>query len=361
MEPGIERRKEKRSERESKKGLKRIEKRIEQSMEPSIDMIIERIPAPVPAVTVLMPAYNTEKYIAEAIRSVLEQHFSDFELLIINDGSTDGTEAIIRSFKDPRIVLVTQANQGVSAALNTGLRQARGRFIARFDADDTCYPDRLRKQYDFMAANPDYVLIGSDADYVDQEGEPLFYYSNIGHSYEEILEKIGIYCPFVHSTVFYRKDIVLELGGYEPKAHTFEDWLLWMQFIKKGKALNVREALIAVRLNPESVTVDEKLRGKRFSQLKKEILTGGLPITDVQEKELKRILKSQDFSAFKHYSYYILVAKKYLWNNYNPARSRRHSAKAIGLKPFLPGGYLLFLLSLLPERTLRYLHKKSKG
>jgi hypothetical protein len=165
----------------------------------------------------------------------------------------------------------------------------------------------------------------------------------------------------VHSTVFYRKDIVIDLGGYDVKAHTFEDWHLWVQLIKKGKCLNFETPLISVRFNPESVTVDEKLRGKRFAELKKEMILGRQPITDEQEDELKQILKSQNFSAFKNYSYHILIAKKYLWNNFQPLKSRQHSLEAIRLMPLRPVGYLLFLLSLAPEKTLHYLHKKSKS
>ena len=308
-----------------------------------------------------MPAYNVERYIRDAIDSVLRQTFTYFELLIVNDGSTDGTETIIRSYTDPRLVLINQNNQGVSAALNTGLKHARGTYIARFDADDVCYPDRLQQQLEFMEKNPDYVLIGSDADYMDREGEYLYRYRNIGHSYEEIRSKMEVYCPFIHSTVFYRKDAVIAVGGYNPKAHTFEDWLLWTQLIEKGKCLNFESPTISVRLNPESVTVDEKLRGKRFVELKYEIICGGKPISDEQEAELLAILRSQNFSTFKHYSYHILIAKKYLWNNNQPSKSRKNSLAAIRKKPFQVTGYLLLALSLLPERTLRYLHQKSKS
>ena len=312
-------------------------------------------------VTVLMPAYNAGKYIREAIDSVLSQTFTDFELLIVNDGSTDETESVISSYRDPRIRLISQPNQGVSAALNNGLQHASGKFIARFDADDICYPYRLQEQYDFMLQNPEYVLIGSDADYMDREGGYLLRYENIGHSYEEIVEKIHIYCPFVHSSVFYRKDVVLELGGYEVKAHTFEDWLLWTKLIKKGKCLNFYKPLICVRLNPESVTVDERLRGQRFVELKKEMIFSGQPISSEQERELTGILKSQDFSAFKHYSYHVLVAKKYLWNNHQASKSRQNSLQAIRLRPLKHEGYMLFLLSLLPFKVVNYLYSSSKS
>src|SRR5690348_7082970 len=114
-------------------------------------------------VTVLMPVYNSEKYIWAAIHSVINQTWNDFELLIVNDGSTDGTQEIIKSFADDRIVLINQENGGVAKALNKGLMHAKGDYIARFDADDICFPDRLEEQVNFLDKHEDYVVVGSDA------------------------------------------------------------------------------------------------------------------------------------------------------------------------------------------------------
>jgi len=312
-------------------------------------------------VTVLMPVYNAEKYIAEAIYSVLNQSFKDFELLIINDGSTDRSIEIIRTFSDPRIVVVNQSNAGVAAALNTGIKLARGEFIARFDADDICYPRRLEEQYSFMKTNPDYVLIGSDADYLDQEGEYLFYNGNVSHFYQDIRETIRIHCPFIHSTVFYNTEVVKELGGYDTKAHTFEDYLLWIKLIEKGKVLNFDKPLIAVRLNPDSLTVDEKLRGKSFIALKKEILFESKNITDKQEQDLLKILKKQNLATFKKYSYHILIAKKYLWNNYQPAKARQNIRIALTYRRFSSLAYGLLILSFMPESFVNRLYKIYKA
>jgi glycosyltransferase involved in cell wall biosynthesis len=290
----------------------------------------------------------------------LNQTFRDFELLIINDGSTDQTEQIIRSINDPRIVLVNQANAGVSAALNAGISLARGKFIARFDADDVCYPERLEQQYQFIHANPEYVLIGSDAVYTDKNGEQLFYYSCIGHTNEEIQTRIRQYCPFVHSSVLYRTDIVRELGGYDERAHTFEDYRLWIKFIEMGKVYNFSTPLIYVRLNPESITVDEKLRGKRFEILKKEMAFSSKPISEMQETELLHILKSQNFSTFKQYSYYILIAKKYLWNNPDTKKVRKNLKMALRFKPLNLTVIKLFLFSLLPKKLILLVYRLSK-
>jgi glycosyltransferase involved in cell wall biosynthesis len=314
-----------------------------------------------PAITVLMPAYNASKYIAAAIASVLEQSFTNFELLIINDGSFDDTEAIIKKFNDERIKLINQPHQGIAAALNMGLLNAAAELIARFDADDICYPQRLQVQYDFFQSNPGYVLIGADVDYTEHNGGHLYYYSNTGHTHNEIAACISNICPFIHSSVMYKKSVALQLGGYDVKAHSFEDYRLWVKFITMGKVCNTPTALIKVRLNPESVTVDEKLRGKRFIALRKEILFDTETISDDQEEELLGILKSQDFMRFKNYSYNILVAKKYLWNNYQPVKARENVRRAINFMPFQTTGYGLLLLSFLPKSFVNKFYKRYKN
>ena len=221
-----------------------------------------------PKITVLMPAYNAGKYIGDAIESVLQQTFTDFELLIVNDGSTDNTTDVIQSFDDPRIVMIYQDNKGVAQALNTGLKYARSPFIARFDADDVCHIERLQLQYEFMISNPDYSIIGSSADYMDMDGTYLFTSTPPAISNEDIQQLEHSICPFIHSTVFYKKDIILKAGGYNEYAYTFEDHFLWVNILKDQKTCNFSKPLIKLRLNPESITIDEKWRPRRFLEIK---------------------------------------------------------------------------------------------
>lgn len=307
-----------------------------------------------------MPAYNCEGYIRDAIDSILEQTFGNFEFLIINDGSTDGTEQVIKSYTDRRIRLISQPNGGVSRALNTGLKEAKGKYIARFDADDICYPTRLEEQYQFMLQHPDYVLIGSDADYVSKSGNFIFSYISTGHTNEEIQARIFERNPFIHSVVFFPKEIAIQCGGYDPHAHTFEDHLLWVKVVRLGKVCNFRKSLIKVRLNPESVTTDERLRGKRFLELRKKILESDAPITAEDEQELMAIIRSQNSAAIKKLGYHLFVAKKFLWNNYQPREARKHIFAALRSKPFTPGIYTLLLLSFLPKGLILKLYSSVK-
>jgi glycosyltransferase involved in cell wall biosynthesis len=311
----------------------------------------------VPPVTVLMPVYNAENYLREAMDSILNQTFRDFEFVIVNDGSTDHSEEIIRSYRDERIRLVNRPNGGVSAALNTGLQEARGKFIARFDADDICTPERLHEQYEFMTRNPEYVLIGSDADYISKTGEYIFTYNSPGYTDEEIREKIFERNPFIHSVVFYPKAVINRCGGYDPRAHTFEDHLLWVKVIAFGKVCNFRKSYIKVRLSPESVTTDERLWGRKFLELRRQILMSNTPVSDEQEARLLAVIKSSKVATVKGAGYHLFVAKKLLWNNHRPAEARKHLVSSMKIKPLLPANYFLYFLSFLPEAFIYRLYQ----
>jgi glycosyltransferase involved in cell wall biosynthesis len=310
-------------------------------------------------VTVLMPVYNGAKYITEAIRSVLAQTFTSFELLIMDDGSTDDTVSRINEFNDPRIRLVECEHRGFAATLNNGLQEAKAAYIARFDADDVCLPDRLRVQYDFMQVNPDYILVGAEEEYIDMNGEYLFTLQYRAYSDTEIRNLDPMICPFSHTSVMYRKDEVIAAGGYYAQGHTFEDHMLWLKLIKKGKVCNLRQPLVKYRFNPESVTIDEKWRGRRFLQLKSNLLGRGFA-TKEENDELSAIMKSQNTPAIKEGAYYALCGKKFLFNNYKPAKARANLGKAIRTRPSRIDNYALYLLSYFPKSFISWLYGKSK-
>jgi glycosyltransferase involved in cell wall biosynthesis len=309
-----------------------------------------------PKVTVLMPAYNVEKYIGDAIASVLRQSFKDFELLIINDGSTDNTVKVIESFKDARIKLISQENKGVAPALNTGLIYATAPYIARFDADDICYPERLKIQYEFITAHPEYSIIGSSADYMDADNNYIFTQHPVAHLNEEIQDLVYSVCPFIHSSVFYKKDVIISKGGYNEDAYTYEDHFLWINILRDTKACNLSQPLIKVRLNPESVTIDEKWRTRKFRDIKYSSLKTR-SITKADGLELKDIAKKQHSPKIKEGSYYALCGKKFLVNNYQPEKARVNVIKAISLQPYRIDNYLLYTISYFPERFITWLYR----
>src|SRR6476469_4762791 len=176
-----------------------------------------------PLITVLMPVYNAERFLREAIDSILQQTLSYFEFLIIDDGSTDNSVAIIKSYGDARISFIqNEKNLGISATLNRGLELASCELIARMDADDISYPERLQKQYDFFETNKDVALLSTWAREVSETGElvytarwrpPFFYYN------------LTFECWIYHPTVMYRRSAVLDVGAYSPPYS--EDYALW--------------------------------------------------------------------------------------------------------------------------------------
>lgn len=312
-----------------------------------------------PSVTVLMPAYNAARYIREAIESVLAQTYTRFEFLIINDGSTDDTEAIIRSYDDPRIRLYNQENQGVIGALNRGLILAEGEYIARFDADDVCYPERLSVQLDWFAQHPEGVLLGAAADYIDKDGHALFEWQPSSYEQADLANEVYRQCPFDHPTVMYRKEVALRLGGYPKGAIHFEDHLFWTGFFKEGLVANIARPLIKHRFNPESVTIDEKWRGPVFAEIKYRSIREGY-VSETDEKTLRSLLQRQDLSRYKEAAYYGMVGKKYLWNRHDPRKARQHLWQAIRIAPGKAEPYLLYLLSFLPESFVKTVYKRFK-
>ena len=202
-----------------------------------------------------MPVYNAEAYLREAIESLLYQTFQDFELLIINDGSTDRSEAIIAGVVDPRIRLVSQTNQGLAAALNRGIQLAQGRYLARQDADDLSLPARLERQVAFLDANPDHGLIGTWAEIWSERTRTGRYHRHPVH--DDILRFNLLFDSFfVHSSVMIRKDLFDVVGMYATEQDRQpEDFELWSRIVRNGrfKVANIPEVLVVYREVPTSI------------------------------------------------------------------------------------------------------------
>jgi len=313
-----------------------------------------------PFFTVLMPAYNAAPFLREAVDSVLAQTFTNFEFLIINDGSTDETAAILESYSDPRIRVHHQENQGVIGALNKGLELARGTYIARFDADDVCYPQRLQVQHDYLLQHPDCVLLGSASDYIDEEGNFIFEWQPVANDHATLSKAVLSASPFDHPTVVYPRELALQLGGYPRGAIHFEDHLFWTHFFAAGKTANLSEPLIKHRFNPQSVTIDEKWRGPVFKEIKYRAIREG-KISETDAKRLKELLQSQDLKHFKDAAYHALMGKKYLWNNFQPQKARKHLRAAMRITPGRNEPYLLYLISFLPKKLIAALYQKLKN
>ncbi len=205
-------------------------------------------------VSVIMSVYNGERYLNEAIESILSQTYQDFEFIIVDDGSTDRTADIIKSYDDMRIKYYYFKNSGVAASVNKGAVFTRSKYIARFDADDISMPERIERELFELNRDGNYVLAGSNAEVIDMDGNYL-YTSSLPETNEEILLRVENEAPFYQSSVMFRKDAFLKCGGYfEPVRQYGEDFILWNNLRKEGRMMNLREPLIKYRLVPSATT-----------------------------------------------------------------------------------------------------------
>ncbi len=215
-----------------------------------------------PTISVIMPAYNAASYVGEAIASILAQTFADFELIIVDDGSTDTTDEVIRSFRDLRIRHLTQTNQGISAALNNGIAQARGELIARMDADDVSLPERFAKQVAFLRNNKSIGLVGTWATIMSETGAPVGALEHPTDD-ERIRYALLFDTPFVHPSMMMRRELFAIVGGYDGAPSIFEDFNLWSRMVPHTRGANIPEHLLRYRLVGTSLSHIGNARSER--------------------------------------------------------------------------------------------------
>ncbi len=201
-----------------------------------------------------MPVYNGEKYLRQAIESILSQIFRDFELIIVNDGSTDTTEDIVKSYQDTRIKYFKKENSGVIDSLNEGIAQSSGEYIARMDADDISAPTRFEEQIRFFAEHPNYVLVGSWAVRIDGDGNLLGDMNYPPTTWQSICRYSIIHNPFIHSSVMCKKTVFNSAGGYNKSFRHVEDYELWTRVIHKYPCANLPKRLMHYRVHNNQIT-----------------------------------------------------------------------------------------------------------
>lgn len=187
-----------------------------------------------PIISVVMSVFNGEKFLKESIDGILNQTFSDFELIIVDDGSTDSTKSIVLGYKDDRIRLFSNSNNfGTPKALNFGMSHARGEFIARHDADDISCPERFKSQVEFLRNNPDIILVGSDAYVIDNDGT-ILEKKQLPNNPLKYLQKHNV---FFHGSIMFRKKIVDEVGMYNEILRNAQDYEFLVRISKYNKNL----------------------------------------------------------------------------------------------------------------------------
>jgi glycosyltransferase involved in cell wall biosynthesis len=207
-------------------------------------------------VSVVMSCYNSQEWLADSIESVLSQTYEDFEFVLVDDGSQDSTPHIISRYRklDSRIKVISKKNTGLPDSLNVGISEASGEWIARLDADDTCEPDRLEKQIEFVAVNPQVVLLGTSYSEVDTNGNVLkiHSYPNDDRILKYNLQRLRQFLH--HSSVLYPAGAVKRVGGYRPRIRLAEDLDLWLRLASRGQFACLGEPLVHVRTHPNQIS-----------------------------------------------------------------------------------------------------------
>lgn len=231
-----------------------------------------------PMISVVMSVYNGEKYLDEAIESILKQTYKDFEFIIINDGSTDKSLEIIEKYKkqDERIVLISRENKGLIASLNEGIKKAKGKYIARMDADDISLPNRFEQQIKFLEKNPEIGVCGTWVEVFGENRNPTIWKMPIQD--EELRPRLLFSVTFAHPSVMMRKGLINQYNlRYNEKYINAEDYKFWLDFSKYTKFVNIPKVLFQYRYLETSISrvadnAKDEHRYKTISSIFKEVL-----------------------------------------------------------------------------------------
>lgn len=214
-----------------------------------------------------MSVYNGEKYLCEAIDSILNQTFKDFEFLIINDGSTDGTAEILQSYRDPRIkIIINEKNMGLTKSLNIGLKIANGEYIARMDADDISLPKRLEKEVAFLDQNKKIGLVGAYYVMIKENGRILHKIKFLTES-DVLKEKLLEVNQFCHGSVMFRAECIEKVGLYREEFKSAQDYDLWLRISEVYDVANIPEPLYKRKLHTKLVSITQKKQQDEYALL----------------------------------------------------------------------------------------------
>ncbi len=221
-----------------------------------------------PKVSVLLPVHNAAVYLTEAVESILGQTISDFELICIDDGSTDGSPAILQGFaaQDERVRLVRREHRGLIAALNEGLRIARAPLVARMDADDISLPERLELQYRRFQLDANLWVLGTAEERIDAAGQRRGRHPVVSGC-DAVAKALRENCIIRHPSVMMRRDPIQEIGGYRPAYKHAEDYDLWLRVSEHGKLDNLDVVALRYRMHSGSVSERHTVRQRLSAEL----------------------------------------------------------------------------------------------
>ena len=301
-----------------------------------------------PRISVIMSVYNSKKYLGEAIEGILNQSFTDFEFIIVNDGSTDGSLRIIQSYHDGRIRLINnRTNIGLTKSLNKAIKQARGEYIARQDADDISLPNRFEEQISYFEQHTETALLGSSIYIIGGDGK-IFGKRIVLANPSKSLVKAN---QFSHGSTMFRRKIVRELGGYNELFRYGQDYDLWLRIAKYNEVKNLMRVLYKLRFHEGNIRA---LKGEESALY--HLLALRLIRNDLGEEILEAIKDKGILSLYSHLKksekiyFHTAVADVNMLNN-NINAARKEYRKVFMLSPFSIRNNAMIALSCLGKRV----------
>jgi glycosyltransferase involved in cell wall biosynthesis len=310
-----------------------------------------------PQVSVVMTVFNGERHLRPAIESVLRQTFHDLELIVVDDGSSDGSLDIVRSCDDPRLRLVAQSNHGHAAALNAGVRLCRGEYVAVMDHDDVSYPERIETELTFLKDHPDHGLVGSQYESIDSNGEVLGIH-RVPVEHDEICRILRTEGDCIAGpSMMLRRDALLEVGGYRSEFDLAQDYDLALRVADKWRLANLPSFLLQWRFDENGATYRHYWRQEALARAARECA----------RRRLRGVREDTEFcikTALEQYSRKLtssdrrhLVAKANLsWGvTYytlgDKSNARRRIVDSLKQRPLQPRAAAFLVLTVLPHRV----------
>jgi glycosyltransferase involved in cell wall biosynthesis len=303
-----------------------------------------------PRVSVVLPVWNGERFLAEAVESVLSQTLHRFELLLVDDGSTDATAEMSSDYarRDRRVQVIRLQRSGIAHALNAGIAAARGRYVARMDADDISHPSRLQKQLAHLDANPRCVAVGSAVYVMDERGGHVGT-SRYPEEHAEITQTLmdGRSNAMAHPTVMARRKALVAVGGYRHDSVPSEDLDLWFRLSRIGTLANMREQLLRYRRHANAVSICERER---------QWIVGMGIVNEARGKEGLHPLepRAPRASGSRVAAYHFECARIALMTGPRTA-AIRHAFSSVAADPSWPEPYVALAACAFPKWSLRAL------
>jgi glycosyltransferase involved in cell wall biosynthesis len=290
-----------------------------------------------------MPVYNAGGYLREAVESVLAQTFGDFEFIIIDDGSTDGSAGVLSEYarRDARIRLTVRENKGLTWTLNEGLRLARGEWVARMDGDDVAMPKRFESQVEFLRRHGDVVCAGGYWQLIDAAGRLLT--TIRPPTRDEEMQRLLLrgHCPICHPAAMFRRDAAARVGGYDDTFTTAQDVDLWLRLGEVGSLANVPSILLKFRLHESSVSETKRVQQREMSRLACERAWARRGIEGRFDAEEPWRPGTDRASQYR----YALLYGWWAFNSCQRGTAISYAWKAISRQPWKPGGWKLLACS----------------